>query len=106
MGSADADKRAFKHGKPQHRVTITKPFYLGAHEVTAVEYYRVMVEDPSEPFADDERMPASGISWTQATEFCRRLSEKKVGHSDSPPKPSGSTHAVWEARRVGPLKDA
>ena len=34
MGSPDSDKRARDDEKPQHRVRITKPFYLGKFLVT------------------------------------------------------------------------
>ena len=34
MGSPDSDKDAEDDEKPQHRVRITRPFYLGVYEVT------------------------------------------------------------------------
>jgi len=34
MGSPDTDKDATDDEKPQHRVRITRPFYMGIHEVT------------------------------------------------------------------------
>ena len=34
MGSPDSDKNVLVHEKPQHRVRITKPFYLGEYLVT------------------------------------------------------------------------
>ena len=40
MGSPDSDKDAEDDEKPQHRVRITRPFYLGGHEVTQGQYRR------------------------------------------------------------------
>ena len=40
MGSPDTDKDAFDNEKPQHRVRITRPFYLGVHEVTRGQFRR------------------------------------------------------------------
>ena len=38
MGSPDSDKNAKDDEKPQHRVRITRPFYIGVHEVTQAEF--------------------------------------------------------------------
>ncbi len=43
MGAPDSDPDAEEHEKPQHKVRITKPFYLGAHEVT-VGQFRTFVQ--------------------------------------------------------------
>jgi formylglycine-generating enzyme required for sulfatase activity len=43
MGSPEPDPDARSNEKPAHRVTITRPFYLGAHEVT-VGQFRAFVE--------------------------------------------------------------
>jgi hypothetical protein len=40
MGSPESDKDALDHEKPQHRVRITKPFYLGMHQVTVGQLRR------------------------------------------------------------------
>jgi formylglycine-generating enzyme required for sulfatase activity len=40
MGSPDSDKDAEDDEKPQHRVQITRPFYLGATEVTVGQFRR------------------------------------------------------------------
>ena len=40
MGSPDSDKDAQDDEKPQHRVRITRPFYLGATEVTVGQFRR------------------------------------------------------------------
>jgi formylglycine-generating enzyme required for sulfatase activity len=71
---------------PQHRVRITKPFYLGMYLVTQEEYQRVMGTNPSEFSAtgkskdrvagqETKRFPVEMVSWDNALEFCRRLSE-------------------------------
>ncbi|MGO8748491.1 MAG: formylglycine-generating enzyme family protein [Thermoguttaceae bacterium] len=48
MGSPDSDKDAVDWEKPQHRVRITKPFYLGKHLVTQEQWEAVMDSNPSQ----------------------------------------------------------
>ena len=43
MGSSESDSYGFNNEKPQHRVRITRPFYLGVYEVT-VGQFRQFVE--------------------------------------------------------------
>jgi len=59
---------------PKHRVWITKPFYLGASEVTQAQYERVMDKNPSK-FKDDPACPVELVSWDEASAFCRKLGE-------------------------------
>ncbi len=47
MGSPDSDKDANPDEKPQHRVRITKPFYLGKYLVTHEQWEAVMGNNPS-----------------------------------------------------------
>ncbi|MGA2621645.1 MAG: SUMF1/EgtB/PvdO family nonheme iron enzyme, partial [Thermoguttaceae bacterium] len=72
---------------PRHRVRITQPFYLGAYDVTQGEYERVMGTNPSEFSAtgkgkdkvagqDTTRFPVECVTWDEAVEFCRKLSER------------------------------
>jgi formylglycine-generating enzyme required for sulfatase activity len=42
MGSPDSDKDAWDCERPQHRVRITRPFYLGTTEVTVGQFRRVV----------------------------------------------------------------
>ena len=59
---------------PQHRVRITKPYWLGTTHVTQEEYQRVMGSNPSK-FQGDPKRPVEQVTWNDAVEFCRRLSE-------------------------------
>jgi formylglycine-generating enzyme required for sulfatase activity len=44
MGSPESDTEAFASEKPQHRVRITQPFYLGVHEATRGQFRRFVDE--------------------------------------------------------------
>ncbi|MBI4604137.1 MAG: SUMF1/EgtB/PvdO family nonheme iron enzyme [Planctomycetes bacterium] len=78
----------------QHRVRITRPFYLGVTEVTQAQWKAVMGTSPSS-FKGD-KLPVEQVSWEDAKEFCRKLSERE-GKSYRLP-----TEAEWEyACRVG-----
>ena len=99
-------------GEGQHRVRITRPFYLGTYLVTQQEYERVMGTNPSEFSAtgkqkdkvggqDTKRFPVECVSWDDAVEFCRKLSEmpkeKAAGRTYRLP-----SEAQWEyACRAG-----
>ena len=53
----------------QHRVRITKPFYLGVHEVTQEQYERVMGVNPS--YFKGPQRPVESVSWDDAVELLR-----------------------------------
>ena len=86
MGSPDDDKDAENDEKPQHRVRITRPFYLGVYEVTQAQYEAVMGNNPSYFSANGggrdsvagqstDRHPVENVSWLDAVKFCNKLSE-------------------------------
>ena len=82
-----------------HEVTLTKPFKMGVHEVTQDQYEQVMGVNPSE--FKGANNPVEMVSWEEAVEFCRRLSElpaeKKAGNVYRLP-----TEGEWEyACRAG-----
>jgi serine/threonine protein kinase len=60
----------------QHAVQITRPFLLGAKEVTWLQYHAVLT-DESSIFQDDEPLPANNISWFDAIIFCNKLSKRE-----------------------------
>ena len=74
MGSMDEDKDAKIDEKPQHPVRITRPFYLGVHEVTQGQYQKVMGENPSH-FKGSDDLPVEQVTWLDAAKFCNALSE-------------------------------
>ena len=94
MGSPlDEPNRVANEG-PQHEVTISRPFYMGVYEVTQEQYRAVMGENPS--WFQGPARPVDGVSWEQATEFCKRVSQK-TGRTVKLP-----TEAQWEyACRAG-----
>jgi formylglycine-generating enzyme required for sulfatase activity len=96
----DDDGMATRHAKPAHRVRITKPFYLGMHEVTNAHWKQVTNAEPAGTWKDADR-PVAQMDWGQAAGFCTRLSalpaERKAGRVYRLP-----TEAEWEyACRAG-----
>ncbi|NQT15012.1 MAG: formylglycine-generating enzyme family protein [Planctomycetes bacterium] len=103
MGSPDSDGFAMDTEKPQHRVKITKPFYLGVTEVTQKQHERVMGKNPADTFIERNmygygmyelkgysQRAVNRVSWDDAEKFCERLS-KKEGKTYQLP-----TEAQWE----------
>ncbi len=102
--------------RPQHRVTITKPFLIGATEVTVGQYKRFIsasnraksekaevAAKPAQkflrtdvPVTDDS--PATFVTWDDAVAFCQWLSEQEKVTYRLP------TEAEWEyACRAGTM---
>ena len=63
MGSPDTDKDAEDDEKPQHRVRITRPFYLGVHEVTRGQFRRFV--DDSGYQTEAEKDGKGGWGWNE-----------------------------------------
>jgi formylglycine-generating enzyme required for sulfatase activity len=85
---------------PRHRVTLTRPFYLGVCEVTQAEYEKVAGHNPSYYKESGRNAPVDSVCWTDAVAFCKLLSalpEERSGGSYRLP-----TEAEWEyAARAG-----
>jgi formylglycine-generating enzyme required for sulfatase activity len=80
--------------KNQHEVTISKPFYMGVTEVTQAQYEAVMGTNPSQ--FKGATNPVDTVSWNDAKDFCKKLSEKTRQAVRLP------TEAEWEyACRAG-----
>ncbi len=118
MGSqSNAKKGLFGYSEsPQHQVTISKGFWMGAYEVTNGQYQQFVKEsnydgereskwyylshlkDPwSKP---DSNYPVCYVSWNNARAFCEWLSVKEGKTYRFP------TEAQWEyACRAGRIKE-
>jgi formylglycine-generating enzyme required for sulfatase activity len=80
-------------GNEAHQVTLTKAFELGVYEVTQEQYEAVMGTNPGR--YEGPQNPVEQVSWDDAVEFCRKLSElpaeKSAGYVYRLP-----TEAEWE----------
>ena len=83
--------------KPVHRVTLTKPYYLGETEVTQAQWRAVMGNNPS-GFQGDDR-PVEWVSWHDAMAFCRKLNDE--GKAPKGWKFTLPTEAQWEYAACG-----
>jgi formylglycine-generating enzyme required for sulfatase activity len=82
---------------PAHRVTITKPFYLGNHEVTQEQWEAVMGSNPSH--FKGPKNPVENVSWDDCQQFLVKLNAKSGGKGSKFVLP---TEAQWEyACRAG-----
>lgn len=68
MGSATRSEA------PAHRVTISKPFYMGEYEVTQEQWYAVMGTNPSG--FKGLKNPVENVSWSDCQEFIGKLNQK------------------------------
>ena len=94
MGGSPGEAGRDDDRLPQHRVRITRPFYLGAHEVTQAQYEKVMGR--SRAHFPGARNPVEQVSWYDATRFCAQLSRMERIRCRLP------TEAEWEyACRAG-----
>lgn len=86
----------YKTEAPRHFVRITRPFYLGATEVTVAEYDRFLVAGGKPARGGNANLPVGDVSWDDAVAFCRWLG-RNDRHTYRLP-----TEAEWEyACRAG-----
>lgn len=106
MGSPESEEGRGED-ETQHQATNSHDYYLGVTEVTQGQYEKIMGKNPShfqKPVlrkSDCSMHPVEKVSWEDAVDFCKRLSElleeKKAGRVYRLP-----TEAEWEyACRAG-----
>lgn len=112
MGAPESEAESRADERPLHRIRISRPFFLGVHEVTQQEYKHVMGSNPSYfsregegrrkvEGIDTRAFPVENVSWEDGIAFCKKLSElpeeQKAGRVYRLP-----TEAEWQyACRAG-----
>jgi len=95
MGSPENEPR-HQYDETQHKVTLTKGFYMQTTEVTQGQWKAVMGNNPSHFQDCGDNCPVEQISWENAQEFIKKLSRKEGKEYRLP------TEAEWEyAARAG-----
>src|SRR5476651_402788 len=94
MGSPKEEKQR-QENETQHKVTLTKGYYLGVYTVTQEEWIAVMGNHPSK-FKGEKNLPVENVSWDDCQEFVKKLRAKDKKAYRLP------TEAEWEyACRAG-----
>jgi formylglycine-generating enzyme required for sulfatase activity len=83
-------------------VLMPSGFWAGKYEVTRGEYGRVMETKVSE--SQNEQLPVNRVTWDDANEFCRRLTDKESA------KLNGKVYSLptvkqWDELRAGQKLD-
>jgi formylglycine-generating enzyme required for sulfatase activity len=74
MGSPPSEPER-GNDETQHRVTISKGFYMGKYPVTQGEYKAVMGTNPS--YCKGAGLPVENVSWYDAVAYCNARSKKE-----------------------------
>lgn len=87
----------YKDENPQHKVKISKRFYLQTTEVTQGQWERVMGNNPSHFKDCGEDCPVENVSWNDVQDFIKKLKDMEKTKKYRLP-----TEAEWEyACRAG-----
>jgi formylglycine-generating enzyme required for sulfatase activity len=101
MGTPVDERGPDDNEGPQHKVTLSRAFYMGITPVTQGQWKALMGanNNPSSSiysFGDDS--PVNNVSWNDAVDFCNKLSKKESKIYRLP------TEAEWEyACRAGTI---
>ena len=76
MGAPEDEQGADDEERPQHFVNVPA-FYMGKYPITQAQYMAITGENPSncKDKPDSDRHPVENVSWEDANEFCKRLTD-------------------------------
>ena len=93
MGSPESEDRPWDN-ETQHKVTLTKPFYLGKFTITQEQWKLVVGNNPSQ--TKRAKLPVTDVSWDDCQDFIKKLNANSSGGYRLP------TESEWEyACRAG-----
>lgn len=96
MGSPKEEKQR-NDSETQHKVTLTKGFYMGVYLVIQEQWQEVMGKNPSQ-FKGEKNLPVDTVSWNECQEFIKKLRAKDPDKKEY----RLPTEAEWEyACRAG-----
>jgi formylglycine-generating enzyme required for sulfatase activity len=87
MGSPESEDRPWDN-ETQHKVTLTKPFYLGKFTITQEQWKLVVGNNPSQ--TKGAKLPVTDVSWDDCQDFIKKLNANSSGSYRLP------TEAEWE----------
>ena len=97
---------------PTHQVTLSRPFWVGKHEVTQAEYQALMGSNPSfhqgSNYPNSAQRPVEVVSWNDAVSYCIELTNREAasGRLATGYQYRLPTEAEWEYFcRAGTLTD-
>ncbi|MEX0321475.1 MAG: bifunctional serine/threonine-protein kinase/formylglycine-generating enzyme family protein [Puniceicoccaceae bacterium] len=76
MGSPSNEKDRDSDEK-QHSVRLSRGYWLGKYEVTQGDWEALMGNNPSRFKSSGKQAPVESVSWDDAMEFCRKLTERE-----------------------------
>ncbi len=94
MGSSETERWRFRNEGPQHKVLLTRGYWLGETPVTQALWAAVMDDNPSHfrgDRPDDAERPVEQVSWDDCQVFCGRVNAQIAGLAARLP-----TEAEWE----------